>query len=129
MAHPTLHFIWTWELASPPSALWPLVSNTDRFNRDCGYPPVVVVPSSSPHRRLRATVMGLAIDWEEQAFEWLEPRRFAVSRHYFSGPVAAMVVRCELAPRVDGGTTLTYELHVTPAGLLGRLALPFSIGR
>ncbi len=54
MPHPEQIFSWTWDLASPPAALWPLVSNTDRFNRDCGYPPVTVVPSTSPHRRLRA---------------------------------------------------------------------------
>jgi len=129
MPHPEQIFHWTWELASPPAALWPLISNTDRFNRDCGYPPVTVVPSTSPHRRLRAVVMGLVIEWEEQAFEWLEPSRYAVARTYFSGPVAKMLMRCELAPRADGGTTLTYELRLTPAGLFGRLALPLSIGR
>lgn len=129
MAFPEQHYQWTWDFASPPAALWPLVSNTDRFNRDCGYPPVTVVPSTSAHRRLRATVMGLVIEWEEHGFEWLEPYRFAVTRTYLSGPVARMRMRCELAPGPNGGTTLTYELRLTPASLLGRLALPFSIGR
>jgi class 3 adenylate cyclase len=129
MPHPGQIFTWTWELVSPPAALWPLVSNTDRFNRDCGYPPVIVVPSTSPYRRLRAVVMGIVIEWEEHAFEWQEPFRYAVERNYFSGPVAHMLMRCELAPRADGGTTLTYELRLTPANLLGRLALPLSIGR
>lgn len=129
MPHPEQIFSWTWDFVSPPAALWPLVSNTDRFNRDCGYPPVVVVPSTSPHRRLRAVVMGIVIEWEERAFEWQEPWRYAVERNYSSGPVAHMLMRCDLAPRADGGTTLTYELRLTPANLLGRLALPLSIGR
>ena len=129
MPHPEQIFSWTWDLASPPAALWPLVSNTDRFNRDCGYPPVTVVPGSSPHRRLRATVMGIVIEWEERAFEWQEPSRYTVERTYFSGPVARMLMRCELAPNAKGGTTLAYELRLTPSNLLGRLALPLSIGR
>ena len=129
MPHPEQIFSWTWELASPPAALWPLVSNTDRFNRDCGYPPVTVIPSTSPYRRLRAVVMGIVVEWEEHAFEWQEPSRYGVERNYFSGPVAHMLMRCDLAPRAGGGTTLTYELRLTPANLLGRLALPLSIGR
>jgi hypothetical protein len=31
---PELHHRWQWELGAAPAALWPLVSNTDRFNRD-----------------------------------------------------------------------------------------------
>ena len=129
MPHPEQLFQWTWELESPPDALWPLVSNTDRFNRDCGYPPVTVQPSTSAHRRLRAVAMGIVIEWEEHAFEWQEPWRYAVERSYVSGPVSHMIMRCELAPRAGGGTMLTYEMRLTPSNLLGRLALPLSIGR
>src|SRR5471032_1420253 len=104
------HFHWTWELDAPPEALWPLVSNTDRFNRDCGYPPVTLGPSgeaanravaplggakaeATPQkitnaRRLRASVLGVLIEWDELAFEWLAPVRYGVERTYFSGPVA-----------------------------------------
>ena len=135
-AHPEQHFRWTWELASPPEALWPLVSNTDRFNRDCGYPPVTVVapPAGTTQRitnarRLRATVMGIVVEWDELAFEWLAPTRYAVERTYHSGPVARMIMSCELTPRVRGGTTLVYDMRLTPSSLFGRLALPFSIGR
>jgi len=128
MPLPEQSFRWTWDLDAPPGALWPLVSNTDRFNRDCGYPPVTVRPSPSAHRRLQATVMGIVIEWEEQAFEWQEPWHYAVHREYYSGPVARMIMRCDLAPRAGGGTTLTYEMRLTPSGLLGRLALPLAIG-
>lgn len=124
------------QLQAPPAALWPLVSNTDRFNRDCGYPPVTLVPPSagttekiSNARRLRASVMGHLIEWDERAFEWLAPQRYGVERTYYSGPVAQMLMFCELAPHRGGGTTLTYDMRLTPSSLFGRLALPFSIGR
>jgi class 3 adenylate cyclase len=134
-AHAELRFNWIWDLAAPPAALWPLVSNTDRFNRDCGYPAVQVVaaPASARERvtnarRLRAMSFGFVAEWDELAFEWVAPERFAVERTFHRGPVARMFARCELAPRASGGTTMRYETRVTPANLLGRLALPFAIG-
>jgi class 3 adenylate cyclase len=134
--HPEQQFRWTFELASPPEALWPLVSNTDRFNRDCGYPPVILVPPAPDEtprltnaRRLRASVMGVVIEWDELAFEWIAPNRYAVARTYYSGPVARMLMSCELTPHISGGTTLVYDMRLTPASLFGRLALPFSIGK
>lgn len=140
MPHPEQHFRWTWDLTSPPEALWPLVSNTDRFNRDCGYPAVKVVPpvttgTASPFkpvtnsRRLRTAVMGIVVEWDELAFEWEAPRRFSVDRTYYSGPLQRMLMSCELIPRDGGGTQLVYEMRLTPANLFGRLALPYSIGR
>src|SRR5581483_9313879 len=132
---PAQHFRWTWDLLSPPEALWPLVSNTDRFNRDCGYPAVTAVPTPAGRatvtnaRRLRAAVMGLVIEWDELAFEWLAPTRYGVERTYHSGPMARMVMSCELTPRPGGGTHLVYDMRLTPSSLFGRLALPFSIGR
>lgn len=129
-------FSWTWELRAAPPALWPLVSNTDRFNRDCGYPPIEIVPpaAASPSaasllsRRLRAHVAGIKVEWEEKSFEWTEPFRYSVDRTYVSGPISRMLMRCELQPRDDGGTTLHYEMLLTPANLFGRLVLPYTIG-
>ena len=135
-AYPAQHFRWSWDLASPPEALWPLVSNTDRFNRDCGYPPITVVPPPSAQaatltnaRRIRVTLLGMVIEWDELAFEWIENRRYAVDRTYYSGPVAKMVMFCELHPRAGGGTTLIYDMQLTPASFFGQLALPFTIGK
>lgn len=138
MPHPEQQFRWTWRLQASPEALWPLVSNTDRFNRDCGYPPVQIVPrppSNDPNapvtsaRRLRTQVLGLPIEWDELAFEWIAPERFAVERTYHRGPVARLVVVCSLQPEPGGGTQLIYEMRVTPSGLAGRFALPFTLGR
>src|SRR5471032_125274 len=104
------HFHWTWELDAPPEALWPLVSNTDRFNRDCGYPPITVVPPPKAEaakltnaRRIRVNMFGIVVEWDELAFEWLEPTRYAVDRTYYAGPLKKMVMSCELLPRAGGG--------------------------
>ncbi len=133
-------FRWTWDLKAPPPALWPMISNTDRFNRDCGYPPVTVIPPAvregsaapiptQPSRRLRAVAAGIVIEWDEFAFEWNEPRHYAVERNYHRGPMARMVMSCDLEEIPGGGTRVTYTMELTPRNLLGRLSLPLVIGR
>lgn len=133
-------FRWTWDLKAPAAALWPMISNTDRFNRDCGYPPVTVIPPAvregsappiptQPSRRLRAVAAGIAIEWDEFAFEWNEPRHYAVERNYVRGPMARMVMSCDLEDLPGGGTRVTYAMELTPKNFLGKLSLPFVIGR
>jgi class 3 adenylate cyclase len=126
---------WVWDLRAPPGALWPRVSDTDRFNRDCGLPPfrrrapAPGDPAAEPGvRRLAASYLGIVGEWEEREFEWVQPVRFGVERIFSRGPLARMVILCELAPGRDGGTALTYEMRVTPRNLLGAALVPLAIG-
>src|SRR5687767_13061675 len=80
-------YVWQWELDAPPERLWPLVADTDRFNRDTGLPPVedMRAPDEelAPGRRhLRIRVAGVPVEWEESPFEWVAPTRFGVLRRY-----------------------------------------------
>src|SRR6266699_6824438 len=97
------HYRWEYDLESSPEQLWPLVADTNRFNRDTGVPAVEPVISESKglknaRRRLRLSTFGIPIEWEEQPFEWVRPRRFGVVRRYTKGPVAELHVRAELTP-------------------------------
>ena len=130
MSDEVTHYSWSWDLTSSPEELWPLVSNTDRFNRDCGYPAVTVVPpdaTAGPRaadaRRLRARRLGLIIEWDERPFEWEINRGFGVDRIFHRGPFRRILARCDLAPGIPSGTRLTYQVWFTPANILGRLAL------
>jgi len=125
-----VHFSWHWDLASAPEQLWPLVADTDRFNRDCGFPPVEVVPTAAikgPRtegaRRLRVHHLGLEVEWDERPFEWTINRGFGVERIFHRGPFARILARCRLEPRAPAGTRLEYQVWFTPANPLGRLAL------
>jgi class 3 adenylate cyclase len=116
------------DLQSPPERLWPLVSDTNRFNRDAGIPPVERRGNGlNARRRLRLSTLGVALEWEEEPFEWVSPHRFSVRRRYVSGPIDSMTTTLELAPRSDG-TRLTYDVQTRPRNLLGRLAIPIVIG-
>jgi class 3 adenylate cyclase len=129
------HYRWDWELRASPDALWPLVSNTDRFNRDCGFAPFQVrapakgePPAEPGVRRLRSVQLGITGEWEEREFEWVQPVRFAQERVFSRGPLARMVILCGLSAGPAGGTTLVYEMRVTPKSLLGALLVPAGIG-
>ncbi len=135
MAYSEKNYRWTWDFRSPPWALWHRISDTDRFNRDCGFPPFQVrarsagEPAAEPGvRRLRSAYFGVVSEWEEREFEWIQPVRFAVSRVFTRGPFARMNLSCELTARPGGGTTMVYELSVKPLDTLGAVVAFAFIG-
>jgi len=131
MAFREFHYRWEFDLKSSPEQLWPLVADTNRFNRDTGVPSVETIgdDSRSGRRRLRLTTFGIPIEWEEQPFEWVRPQRFGVVRRYSKGPVAELRVLATLTPRADAtGTKLVYEVWAKPNNLLGLLAIPIQVG-
>ena len=101
------HYRWEFDLQSSPEQLWPLVSDTNRFNRDTAVPSVEMVnpqAGSNARRRLRLTAFGIPVEWEEQPFEWVRPLRFGVVRSYSKGPMSELRVRVELIPnRINDG--------------------------
>ena len=128
------HFRWEWTLRASPSALWPLVADTNRFNRDAGLPSVVPVAGGgadlpSARRRLRLSRLGVPVEWEEEPFEWVWPSRFGVVRRYAKGPVAELRALVELSPVPAGGTRLVYQVWARPRSLLGAAAIAVEIGR
>ncbi|HUF51471.1 MAG TPA: adenylate/guanylate cyclase domain-containing protein [Longimicrobiales bacterium] len=128
----TYHYAWEWQLDAAPDALWPLVADTDRFNRDAAVPPVDSTDgdfctTGYGRRNLELSRFGVRIAWEEQAFEWVRPRSFSVVRNYYTGPVQHMAVRVALEPH-GGGTRVRYSVAAVARNLLGRLAIPAQIG-
>jgi class 3 adenylate cyclase len=131
MGQREFYYRWEHDLESSPEELWPLVADTNRFNRDTGVPEVEVdrqAGGSGARKRLRLFLMGLAVEWIEQPFEWIRPYRFGVVRQYTKGPLSEMRVLVELRRRAEGGTHLVYEVWAQPKNLLGAAAIPVQIG-
>jgi class 3 adenylate cyclase len=127
------HYRWEWDLHSSPEALWPFISDTNRFNRDTGVPAVERRLAdgerlTNARRRLRLFRLGVPVEWEEEPFEWVRPYRFGVVRRYTRGPVAEMHTLAEMTPRPGGGTHLVYQVWARPSNLLGWIAIPAQIG-
>jgi len=141
MPYRDFHYRWEFDLESSPEQLWPLVADTNRFNRDTGVPEVEAVSAKgtrrgNARRRLRLFFLGMAVEWEEQPFEWTRPQRFGVVRRYTKGPIAELRVLAELIPRETSlpegrkstGTKLVYQLWAKPRNILGLIIVPLQIG-
>src|SRR5262245_45032747 len=108
MLNRVFHYRWEWDLRAAPESLWPLVSDTNRFNHDTGEPAVQEgAAPPNPYRKLSLRRMGVLVAWDEEPFEWVRPQRFGVTRRYSAGPVAEMRTLGTLSPRPGGGTHLT----------------------
>lgn len=126
------HYRWEWQLQSTPEALWPFVSDTNRFNRDTGVPsleqPADDERLPNARRHLKLYRLGMPVEWYEEPFEWVRPYRFGVKRRYVRGPVGEMRVAAQMTPMPSGGTRLVYEVWARPKNGLGYIAIPIQIG-
>ena len=124
MPNRELHYHWEYDLKASPEKLWPFVADTNRFNRDTGVPSVEPARTTrerlrNARRRLRLSMYGMAVEWEEQPFEWVRPARFGVARTYSKGPITELRALVELTPRAAGGTKLSYDFRAKPRSLVG----------
>jgi class 3 adenylate cyclase len=124
MPYRELHYHWEYDLKASPEQLWPFVADTNRFNRDTGVPSVEPARTTrerlrNARRRLRLSMYGMAVEWEEQPFEWVRPARFGVARTYSKGPITELRALVELTPRAAGGTKLSYDFRAKPRSLVG----------
>src|SRR6266508_1413601 len=122
------YFDWHWDLRSSPEAIWPLASDTNRFNRDTGQPEIEMLDNVKGTKRLRMKLPILKVEWEEEPFEWTYPYSFGVLRTYSKGPIDEMRVQVNFDPRPEGGTHVRYQTWMKTGNILARLAIPFVIG-
>lgn len=122
---------WEWLLQANPQALWPLVSDTDRLNRNAGMPPVENRSGDeasliNARRRLRCFRLGVALEWEAEPYEWVRPYRFGVVCRYSRGPIAETHLLCFGWPCAPGGPVAQQLL---PPGSQRTVTLPLEEGR
>ena len=112
MAFREYQYRWVFDLKSTPEQLWPFVADTNRFNRDTGVPQVQVDSKRgrlrNARRKVRLSLYGMDVEWEEQPFEWIQPVRFGIERVYSKGPMARMRALADLTALSTGGTRVTY---------------------
>lgn len=120
-----LHFQWEWHLQSSPHALWPLVSDTNRFNRDTGAGALEKrTGEKSPanaRRLLRIQSFNRLLEWEEDPYEWVQPFHYSAARRFTEGFLSEAKSTLELYPE-GSGTRLIYHLWITPKSRLIQFA-------
>ena len=104
--------------------VWPVLSNTDWFNRALGLPAVQYEfqprAEGGSSAIARARLAGLEIVWQELPFEWLEPEFYRVRRILQRGPFREAAIALELQPEA-GGTRAIIISEVLPRNSLGKL--------
>ncbi len=130
----TFHYKWVWNLESSPSALWPYVTNTDRFNAASGIPSVTYTETPLPEGLSRRTMSqrfyGVKITYDEEPFQWVHGQQMTrVSRYHRSplNPLKDFRAQMTLEPRPEGGTRVLYETWTSAATPVGLIAIPIQI--
>ena len=120
-----------WELNADATQLWPLVSDTDRFNKAIGLPsPEFSYDHSSGQLSIFADVKfnGMKVRWREHPFQWIYEREMSVLREFESGPFEWVTSTVELQPLAGQRTRLIHSFQVKPRGWLGKILTPFQFG-
>ncbi len=126
-------YVFEWDLASPPDALWPFVSNTEKMNRATGLAPVQfeiesVGAAQGPATTGRQRVAGIALQWREHPYEWIEGSRHVVLRVFEKGVLRWYVAEVGLERTPGGGTKLRNTIRMEPRGMLARVLSKWEIG-
>ena len=120
-----------WTLDAQTKQLWPLVSDTDRFNQAIGLPaPNFNYDHSGDQLKISADVKfnGIKIHWRERPFQWICEREMSILREFETGPFEWVSSTIELQPLVGGKTRLIHRIQVKPRGWLGKLVTPVQFG-
>ena len=111
----------TFELRASPERVWPLLTDTDRFNRLFGLAPVAYEPvaddraADSPVRFVGHTKSsGFKLVYDEYPYEWSYARNFGVYRRMHGGPVESYRWTCTLEPVPGGGTHAEVTFEIRP---------------
>ncbi len=118
----TVRAVWELESSASRAEVWALFSDTDRYNRVAGFGfRFEEVPHADGRVTRRGTgkVLGVALSWQEQPFEYRENAWYRIRRRFEGGPAEGYVITLRLADR-PGGTAIRYSIEVTPRNFLMR---------
>ena len=106
---------WRLTLNHPPNLVWPILSDTVRFNEMSGLPRYelseTAEPDGSVRRVARARVAHFDVQWEELPVEWVTEQYFFQRRLFLNGPLIYMDASLSLAPG-EQGTQATYHIAI-----------------
>jgi class 3 adenylate cyclase len=117
---------WIWYFDNPVEVIWPLLSDTARFNEAADLPQHTITETpradGSVEYLARASIGPLRLEWEEQPVNWVDRQWFEHCRVFRNGPLEFLCATLKLFPE-SNGCRCEYTVDVAPRNLLGRLLL------
>lgn len=117
---------WTWRFDSPLQAIWPVLSDTARFNEAAALPRHAIIETprkdGSVEYLARARIGPFRLEWEEKPVNWVDRQWFEHCRVFRNGPLDFLCATLKLFPEGDG-CRCEYTVDVAARNLLGRLLL------
>jgi len=117
---------WTWHFDQPVDAVWPIMSDTARFNEAAKLPRHEIEEIPQPDGSVtyigRAKKGPFKLEWREKPVNWVFGQWFEHCRYFTRGPVAFLCARLKIAPE-GSGCRIDYEAEAAPASWLGSLIL------
>jgi adenylate cyclase len=111
-------------LSATREAVWPLVAQTDRLNREIGLPPIEFSFSPREAGGTEATacirMAGQTFRYREHPFDWVYPAFYHVRRTFGKGPFKEIIGGTELHAE-NGGTRAVVWAEIEPSNALSGL--------
>lgn len=117
---------WVWHFDKPVQVIWPVLSDTARFNEAAGLPrhDIIETPRAdgSVEYLARARLGPFRLEWEEQPVNWVDRQWFEHCRIFRNGPIDFLCATLKLIAEGDG-CRCEYTVDSAARNLLGRLML------
>jgi len=122
-----LCFEQAYELPASPLRVWQALADTERLNRRLGLPATVPrALGGEPVRiaRISAQFGPLALEWDEEPFEFVEGQRYWVRRRMLRGPLVEFNGGMLFEP-TSAGCRVRVQSEFLPASVIGALFVRF----
>jgi hypothetical protein len=120
---------WPWSFDAPPVVIWPILSDTARFNEAAGLPKHDITETPQDDGSVLFTAVAkqgpFTLAWREEPVNWVANEWFEHRRHFTKGPLKMLCATLEIEPSGPDGkqSDVRYTLEVEASNLLGELVL------
>ena len=118
---------WVWQFDRPVADIWPVLSDTARFNEAAELPKHQIDEIPQPDGSVRYLASGkfgaVRLNWAEKPVNWVHEQWFEHCRYFTNGPLEFLCAHMKLIPEGDGGCRCEYTAEAAARNFVGQLML------